>query len=259
LKLRGYLALGILFVSFPLLDLFQRTVLVLWVTLRPSRRLPAMARWIDFMAGVVVNTVTYVGGAKIQLPPRVVPIEPGTLIVMNHQSVLDIPLTVRSVEWGGYPRIVTRARYHRFIPLISHMVRLYQYPVVDPTARPSDLLNSIESLGMEGRGSPVPIAIFPEGTRTKDGEVGRFKKRGLQTLLGQRDWTVYLFVVDGYWKTAKLKHFVSGMSHIDGRIRYLGTAEWTDPEADPDPFILELRDRIAAGLDEMRGRDTARA
>ena len=82
-----------------------------------------------------------VGGASLQFPPQVVPCAPGKLILMNHQSVIDILLVVKSVAYG-YPRIVTRARYGRFIPLISHLVRLYQYPTVDPTANPREVLKS---------------------------------------------------------------------------------------------------------------------
>ena len=252
MKLRGYFALVILCVSFPFFDLFQRLVLTLWVTALPSRRIPALGRWMQFMASYVFWTVTRVGGAKLQLPPRVVPARPGTLVVMNHQSLLDIPLAVSAMAEEGYPRIVTRARYRRFIPLISHMVRLYQYPVVDPTANPGEVRESLEILGREGAASELPIAIFPEGTRTKNGEVGRFRTRGLRVLLQERSWTVYLFVADGYWRTAKLKHFLEGMSHIDGRIEHLGIMEWTNPSDDPEAFIDEMRRRIVDGLGALR-------
>ena len=251
MKIRGYAALGLIGLSFPFFDLFQRTVISGWVFLRPSSRIPVLGWWINRMRAFVVWSLERIGGASIPMPERVIPCAPGTLIVMNHQSVLDIPLVVGAVE-GGYPRIVTRARYQRFIPLISQMVRLYQYPVVDPRAKSEHVRRSLVSLG-DSADSDVPIAIFPEGTRTKDGEVGRFRTRGLQALLEKRTWTVHMLVVDGYWRTAKLKHFVRGMGHVDGRIRYLGSVEWDDPSADAGAFVDGLRDRIADALAELRG------
>ena len=189
----------------------------------------------------------------MQYPPRIVPCAPGTLIVMNHQSVMDIPLVVRMVR-DGYPRIVTRARYHRFIPLISHMVRLYQYPVVNPGANPREVLRMVRLMAKEAAESDVPIAIFPEGTRTKDGEISRFKTRGLSKLLSTRPWTVYIFVVDGYWEAAKFKDFLAGLSHIEGRIEHVKTVEWPDPKADTSAFVDEIRDTMVDGLATMRGQ-----
>ena len=252
MKIRGYAALGLVGLAFPFFDLFQRAVVAAWIWLRPSRRVPVLAWWINRMRAFVVWCLERVGGASVPMPERVVESGPGTLIVMNHQSVIDIPLMVGLVR-GGYPRIVTRARYLRFIPLISHMVRLYQYPVVDPRAKAHHVRRSLTSLAEAARSSEVPIGIFPEGTRTKDGRIGRFKVRGLDDLLKVRPWTVHLAVSDGYWQRAKLKHFAAGTADIRGRTRYLGTMEWTDPDADPGPFIDLLRDRLVAGLAELRG------
>jgi 1-acyl-sn-glycerol-3-phosphate acyltransferase len=251
-KIRGYAALGLIGLTFPFLDLFQRTVISGWVLLRPSARIPVLGWWINRMRAWVVWCLERVGGASIPMPDRIIPSGPGTLIVMNHQSVLDIPLVVGAVK-NGYPRIVTRARYHRFIPLISQMVRLYQYPIVDPRAKSEHVQKSLVSLGEAAVDSDVPIAIFPEGTRTRNGEVGRFRTRGLESLLSGRSWTVHLLVADGYWRSAKLKDFVRGMDHIGGAIRYVGTEEWTDPSVDPSEFIDHLRNRLIEGLAELRG------
>lgn len=232
-------------------DLVQRFVISPWVKLRPSRRIPVLGRWIQLMAVLCTRPVVRIGGARIPVPPRIVPAKPGVLILMNHQSLFDIPLVVQMVD-GGYPRIVTRARYERYIPLISLMVRLYQYPVVDPTANRQDLRVSIEKLGEEGRTADVPIAVFPEGTRTTDGEIGRFRSAGLKKLLSVRPWSVYVFCVDGFWKTAKFLHFLSGASGIDGRVAHLATLEWSDPSEDPGPFIAECRRLMLEGLVALR-------
>lgn len=251
MKIRGYFALGIVCLGFLIFDLFQRVIVTLWVWLRPSARIPVLGRWIQLMADFVLGTLRLVGGAEIKSPPRIVPTGPGVLVVMNHQSLLDIPLVTQTVD-GGYPRIVTRERYRRFIPLISHMVRLYQYPVVDPKAKAREVRKTLDSLAATAADSDVPIAVFPEGTRTKDGEIGRFRTRGLARILGARPWQVHVFVVDGYWKVAKFEHFAGGMHSIDGKIDYLGVLEWTDPTADSGPFIASLREMLVDGLARMR-------
>ena len=248
--LRGYLALAIICLALLVCDPVQRFVIAPWVRLFPGSRIRVLTRWQRLMARIVLGPIRHVGGASIPELPRI-PGKPGTLVVMNHQSVLDIPIVVASLE-GAYPRIVTRQRYVRWIPLISHMVRLYQYPVVDPRANAAKTRKMLGSLAEAARDSDVPIAIFPEGTRTKNGEIGRFKTNGLRRILAQRPWTVHIMVVDGFWERAKLKHFLAGMGAIEGKVRSLGTVEWTDPEADPDPFVQEIRARIVGGLAELR-------
>ena len=111
----------------------------------------------------------------------------------------------------------------------------------------------VRLMAKEAAESDVPIAIFPEGTRTKDGKISRFKTRGLSKLLATRPWTVYVFVVDGYWEAAKFKDFLAGLSHIEGKIEHVNTVEWRDPKADTKPFIDEIRDTMVEGLATMRG------
>lgn len=234
-----------------LADIVQRVVIAPWVKLRPASRIPVLAKWIKIMAWLVTRPVAFLGGCVIPRPQRIVPSGPGVLILMNHQSLFDIPLVIQTVE-GGYPRIVTRARYSRYIPLISHMVRLYQYPVVDPAANATAMATMLEGLEDAARTSEVPLAVFPEGTRTKNGEIGRFKKGGLTRVLGARPWTVYVFVADGFWKAAKFKDFVRGVAGVEGKMEHVATLEWTDPAADPIPFLDEVRELMVARLAALR-------
>jgi len=249
-KLRGYLALTVVCLALLMADPVQRLVIAPWVRLRPSRRIPVLTRWQHLLARIVLGSVGKIGGARIPALPEV-PGGPDTLILMNHQSLLDIPLVVAALK-DAYPRIVTRKRYLRWIPLISHMVRLYQYPVVDPTAKAGSLRRMFGEMREAARTTDVPLVIFPEGTRTRDGEIGRFKTSGLGTILGQRPWTVYVLVIDGYWERARLKDFLRGMSQIRGRAELLGPFTWEDAETDPHPFIREVRAQMTRRLAEMR-------
>jgi 1-acyl-sn-glycerol-3-phosphate acyltransferase len=253
---RGWLALAFASVALAIGDVVQRFVIAPWVKLRPSRRIPILGRWMKIMAWLVTRPVARIAGCTIPWPPRVVPTKPGVLVVMNHQSLLDIPLVVQAVADGGYPRIVTRDRYSRWIPLISHMVRLYRYPVVNPTGTKEEIRRSLEQIGELARESDVPLVVFPEGSRTRDGEIARFKRGALGTLLATRSWTVYVFVADGFWRVARYKDFLHHVRGVRGRISHVGVFEWTDPGADPEPFIESIRDAMVAQLETMRREAT---
>jgi 1-acyl-sn-glycerol-3-phosphate acyltransferase len=234
-------------------DVVQRLVVVPWVALRPSKRQRVLGGWIQWMAWATTRPVAFISGCAIPRPARIVPAEPGVLILMNHQSLFDILLVVQTVDAAAYPRIVTRMRYvSRWIPVISHMVRLYQYPLVDPSANPDDIQRSLAELSRAAATADLPIAVFPEGTRTRNGEIGRFKRGGLSRILAAREWTVYVFVADGFWKAAKFKDFIQGLAHVEGRMEHVGTLEWTDPAADPTAFIDKVRNMMKERLSAMR-------
>ena len=185
-----------------------------------------------------------------------VPSGPGVLIVMNHQSLIDIPLVVRCIE-NGYPRIVTRQRYARWIPLVSHVLKLYQFPLVDSTAKAGQTRRMLRSLQESARTSEVPFMIFPEGHRTRDGEIGPFMTTGLRLILRARPWRVYVLVVDGYSGFPKLLDFFGGMAGLRGRIDLVGELDWSDPKADAVAFADEIRQLMVDGLAEMRGGSDA--
>lgn len=255
MKIRGYLALTMFGLALLVADPVQRFLVAPWVRFAPSRRRAILTRWQRIMQRAVFWHVGKVGGARLPELPRI-PGEPGTLILMNHQSLLDIPVVVGAVE-GAYPRIVTRKRYSRWIPLISHMVRLYQYPVVDPTANSAEMKRALVQIRDAARTSDVPLAVFPEGTRTKDGEIGRFRTRGLRIILRQRSWTVWVLVADGFWERAKFKHFSGGMADIDGRVALKGPFAWDDPKADPEPFLERMRGVMVEELARLRAAKPA--
>ena len=237
-------------------DVVQRFVIAPWVKLRPSSRVAVLGGWIKIMAWLTTRPVAWIAGCVIPVPKRLVPVKPGVLVVMNHQSLLDIPLVVQTVEGSGYPRIVTRQRYSRWIPLISHMVRLYQYPVVNPSGTKEEIRRSLERIGALARESDVPFVVFPEGSRTRDGEIARFKRGALSSILAARTWTVYVYVADGFWPVARYRDFIHHVRGVRGQVEHAGVFEWTDPGADPEPFMDTIRETMVKRLEAMRSQVT---
>ena len=228
-------------------DLFQRIVVAGLCSALPSRRIAILTWWERLLADFILGSARRVGGATIP-PPPTLPGHAGVLVLMNHQSLLDIPLVVAALR-PHHPRIVTRARYARGKPVISHMVRLYQYPLVESGATARE---SLRQIALAARESSVPIVIYPEGHRTEDGEIGAWKEGGLRTILGARRWTVYLLVADGYWRSARLADFVASVSGIEGKAVTLGPFQSPGPGDDVDPFIAEMRAYMKGALSDLR-------
>jgi len=205
-----------------------------------------MTRWVGGCAALTLAIVRIVGGARLGTRPRL-PGRPGTLFVMNHQSLLDIALLF-SASPECTPKIVTRRRYARWIPLVSHSLRVFEHPLVDPGRMTPD---QIASLAEAARTSDTPLAIFPEGTRTRNGEIGPFRRAGLQAMLGARDWDVWVIVGDGMWRCARLHDFVRAVSSVEVRMDAEGPFRFV-PGDDVDAFIAGLRDRMVEGLARLR-------
>jgi 1-acyl-sn-glycerol-3-phosphate acyltransferase len=246
---RGIVAFSFFGLAMLVSDVLQRTVVAGAARLFPSARHRILTRWIQAMRYVALDlTTVLLGGARLMSPRYRIPAQPGVLVVMNHQSLLDIPLVVGSFA-DGYPRIVTRQRYARGIPLISHMVRLYQYPVVDPRATVKGHVLGLKQASHEGE---TPIAIFPEGSRTTDGDMTPWKRTGLRLLLGERRWNVYLLVADGMWRGRSVGGFVRRVSQMEIRTRLVGPFESPPPDGDVEAFIEEIRGRMQESLKELR-------
>ena len=245
--MRGYFALAVIGTLFLITDLVQRTAVAALVRWRPSSRERTLARWGQFLAWMSLTVVQRIGGAKFAPLPRISG-GPGVLILMNHQSLLDIPLVYRCLN-SGYPKIVTRRRYLKGIPLISHMLRLYEYPIVDSQSPPRRQIVDLRRAALH---ATQPLVVFPEGTRSKNGEIGPFMKAGLGGILTVRPWLVYLAVVDGLWRCGRFQEMGKNLGNARGRVEALGPFEFRKDRDDPALFIESMRDRMCLKLREMR-------
>lgn len=255
-NLRGSLTILVVGVFLLFGDLVQRTVIAASVRIFPGRRNRILSVWQQKIADFIIWCVRHLGGATIQPLPHISG-EEGTLVVMNHQSLLDIPLVVASLR-PDHPRIITRSRYSRGKPLISHMVRLYQYPTVEPRAMTkADLEHLAESVAA----SPLPVVIYPEGTRTRDGRIARFKRAGISGVLLKRRWKVRVVTIDGYWQLRSLNDFLTGSSRISGQMTV------SEPVTSPDPaapnaeeaveaFVSQIEEQMRSSLAQLRAGES---
>jgi len=134
-------------------------------------RLPKMSN----MGINLVKTFRKYAEKKFQLETRGlenIPTSGPYILAPNHQSVLDGPLVVSALSEEALRDMYFYAKKdHVRGPLMRFLARNNNIIIMDL----STLKDSIRMLGevlKQGRN----IAIFPEGTRTRDGKVGSFKK-----------------------------------------------------------------------------------
>jgi 1-acyl-sn-glycerol-3-phosphate acyltransferase len=96
---------------------------------------------------------------------------PGTtyIFVSNHQSIYDIPVIFWHVPWQL--RIIAKASLGRFPFLGWHLSRTGHLLVDRRRPDPLGILRRWKGLVSQG----LSLIVFPEGTRSPDGNVGRFK------------------------------------------------------------------------------------
>jgi 1-acyl-sn-glycerol-3-phosphate acyltransferase len=234
------------------LALFGFPTLYIWVYpavyFRPERRRALISWFMKDASGGMLKCLQ-AGGARFRRVGTL-PTSSPVLIVMNHQSLLDI-LTVTLLGSPAVPAFVTRRRYARWIPLVSPSIRMLECPVVDPRRDPHGAVTALkERASLEQHG----LLIFPEGHRTKDGAIRPFKLAGIQAILTTRPMPVYAVVTDGLWVSRRLVDFVFNVHRIRGETEVLGPFESPASEADIPAFVGDLRQRMIDHLASMRER-----
>ncbi len=113
------------------------------------------------------------------------------VIAINHNSMADI-LALYFVPLGF--RWVSKREVFR-IPLIGQLLTLHGDITID-RGRGADAMNRMTTEGKMWIDRGVSIAIFPEGTRSRDGEIARFK-HGAFSLAASAGVAVLPVVLDG--------------------------------------------------------------
>jgi 1-acyl-sn-glycerol-3-phosphate acyltransferase len=179
------------------------------------------------------------------------------VVLMNHQSVLDIPLGI-SLMPGPQTVIPTRDRYRRGIPGISPLGRLAGFPFVSQgRGITRDELRSLTAVADRVASGELSLLIFPEGHRTRDGRIGRFMRGGLRIVLPRARRPVYCVVADGMTTARTTSEAVSAIAGSHVRVEILGPFPPPTDEA-VDEFIEAMHTQMNDALGRMRA-DSARS
>jgi 1-acyl-sn-glycerol-3-phosphate acyltransferase len=174
-----------------------------------------------------------------------VPLQGGLLVVANHQSHLDPPLV-----GAGFPRrmsYLARETLFRFAPFAWLLRSLNGVPL---DREGGGMAGMKETLRRLKRGEAV--LIFPEGTRSPDGEIGRFRQ-GFATLAVRSKAAILPATLEGAfdaWPRSR-NYPLPGRVHVHYGTPLLPEEIAGRSEAE---LVAEVQSRVEAGLKLIRSR-----
>jgi 1-acyl-sn-glycerol-3-phosphate acyltransferase len=170
-----------------------------------SRRLHKHA--LDLMNICIIWNIRLVAGARYSVigEPHLPPGR-SVVIVSNHQSMYDIPMTMWECREQnvGY---IAKKELGRWIPSISLALRKLGSVLIDRKDA-AQAVRDIEEFGRKKEQLREVAAIFPEGTRARDGVMKRFKATGLKALLrSMPNAIIQPLAIRGNWELLRYNFF----------------------------------------------------
>jgi 1-acyl-sn-glycerol-3-phosphate acyltransferase len=171
------------------------------------------------------------------------------IIISNHQSMFDIAILGGLLQ-SNFPKYISKRSLGRWIPTVSYNLRVGGHVLIDRSDGPA-ALEAIRELGRRVRRGGVSAMIFPEGTRARHGELGRFKPAGTLALLEEApDTPVIPVTIDESWRL--LQHnYLPVPWGVRVRV-HIGAPIARRPDEDRAALIERVRDEIAATLARWR-------
>jgi 1-acyl-sn-glycerol-3-phosphate acyltransferase len=217
---------------------------IIWLIVLPFERERFVMHWLLVYQALIISALIPVW--KIEIEGRGKAVRGTTyVIIANHQSILDI-LLINCLryrfKWISKIENIT-------VPVLGWYLRMAGYITVNRGDEESKVVMLEQSYQCLKRG--ISIMIFPEGTRSVNGEIG-FYKRGAFQLALQTRVPILPVIIDGTTDILP-KHGLKFGSGYNVRIKVLDpvipSAFGTD---NPDLLAAELNMLMKSELRTMR-------
>lgn len=144
------------------------------------------------------------------------------IVLANHQSLLDIPILMHLMPRGVRARFVAKQELAWGVPLISMLLRTAGHCLVRRRGDALQAMRSVTAMARRCKVDKTIPAVFPEGTRSRTGELGVFHSAGFRKILEVDALPVLVVAVDGGREVAKLKGFFANFGKTPYSATYLG-------------------------------------
>ncbi len=220
--------------------------------LDPRERFSMMSRVQNWGLRLIVALVkAYAGfrllrqsGLCISLPQRF-------LLVSNHQSLVDIAVLAYALPQHNV-RFVAKKELGRGVPGISFMLRHGRHALIDRRGGFRKTQTELIKLARFSRREPVCPAVFPEGTRTREGRVKAFHSAAVRTILEHHALPTLAVAVNGGYRIARLKSLLRNLRGCVYRVRLLSLYPPPARRGDVQRMLRQAHDEIERQVNEWK-------
>lgn len=178
------------------------------------------------------------------------------LIIANHQSMFDIPI-FGALLFTNFPKYVSKRSLARGIPSISYNLRRGGNALIDRND-PEQAVAAIQALAEQVNRRGVSAVIFPEGTRGRHGDIGKFRRRGALALLeAAPSVEVVPVCIDQSWRL--LRHNLTPVPFGVQVHVWIGEPIARRPDEDREALLARVEAEIHAALSRLRGASLSHA
>ncbi|MGP1595115.1 MAG: lysophospholipid acyltransferase family protein [Treponema sp.] len=142
------------------------------------------------------------------------------LLISNHQSLLDIVLYMRYLG-GKRLRFVAKKELGTGVPLVSVMLKSDHHCLVQRKGGPSQAMKAMDIFAENVTNNNWIPVLFPEGTRSKNGQLGTFYAAGFRRFLSKAPMPVAVAALDGGWKISSLNRIFTNLRGGAYRVKIL--------------------------------------
>lgn len=166
------------------------------------------------------------------------------IIVANHQSMSDIP----SIIWfmrKHHVKFISKKELGKGIPSVSYNLRKGGSVLID-RKDPIQAIKAIESMAHYIESNKRAVVIFPEGTRSRDGQPKPFKTKGLLTLMKHAPNALIVPIsINNSWKTLRYGKFPLGLG---AHLKFLVHAPISIKDQDHAEIVTHLEQTIVNAI-----------
>jgi 1-acyl-sn-glycerol-3-phosphate acyltransferase len=167
------------------------------------------------------TTLSFYGGFRPRVESRLGEALPERfMVVSNHQSLLDIVVIMRTLPPWAKARFVAKRELGYGIPLISLILRVSGHSLVRRKGDALEAMRKVTRMAKRCRREGTIPVIFPEGTRSRTGALGRFHSAGYRKILEVEPIPILVAAMEGM-EDSEYQDFLFNFGNIPFTASYL--------------------------------------